>query len=106
MELVSDGVQNIAEKGENAGYQNFLLFLHFIQKASSWLYGNDIKELNEKSMYKVKVNYTNIIYTMKTPSEQLQGPSVFISFFLLSPLIAEQHFHRLKNCRKPVCLNL
>ena len=31
---VSDGVENIVEKGENAGYQHFLLFPQCFQKPS------------------------------------------------------------------------
>ena len=31
---VFDRVENIVEKGENAGYQHFLLFLQCFQKAS------------------------------------------------------------------------
>ena len=31
---VFDGVENIVGKGENAGYQHFLLFPQYFQKAS------------------------------------------------------------------------
>ena len=34
MICVTDWVENIAEKGENAGYQHFLLILQSFQKAS------------------------------------------------------------------------
>ena len=36
MMFVSDSVENIVGKGENAGYQHFLLFPQCVQEASSW----------------------------------------------------------------------
>ena len=35
IEFVFDGVENIVGKGENAGYQHFLLFPHCFPKAST-----------------------------------------------------------------------
>ena len=95
-------VENIVEKGENAGYQHFLLFPHCFQKASFsrslkvgivWLRVNFIQDKKILDRPKLKAftnNKLNVTHIMKFVFKRAEnivgkGNNAFNQHFLLLP---------------------
>ena len=71
---VSDGVENIVEKGENADYQHFLLFPQYFTKASLWGGGGNRKKLGWRGKDLTNIRYPgNLQVTVFTTRQKCRS---------------------------------